>query len=60
MQAVGRVIRSEKDRGIALLIDDRYLSKTYSDLFADKWSHYRVVTSVQDVKEEVDNFWNKK
>ena len=60
MQAVGRVIRSEKDRGVALLIDDRYLSKTYQDLFKDKWSHYKVVTSTEDVKDEVENFWNKK
>ena len=60
MQAVGRVIRSEKDRGVALLIDDRYLSKTYQDLFKDKWSHYKVVTSTKDVKDEVENFWNKK
>lgn len=60
MQAVGRVIRSEKDRGVALLIDDRYLSNTYQDLFANEWPHYKVVTSIQDVKEEVDNFWNKK
>jgi Rad3-related DNA helicase len=29
MQAVGRVIRSEKDRGLALLIDDRYLESRY-------------------------------
>lgn len=60
MQAVGRVIRSEKDRGVALLIDDRFLSKTYQDLFANEWSHYKVVTSTKDVKEEVDNFWKKK
>ena len=60
MQAVGRVIRSEKDRGVALLIDDRYLSKTYQDLFMDKWSHYKVVTSTKDVKDEVENFWKKK
>ena len=60
MQAVGRVIRSESDRGVALLIDDRYLSKTYKDLFSDKWSHYKVVTSIKDVQEEVENFWNKK
>lgn len=60
LQAVGRVIRSEKDRGIALLIDDRYLSRTYIDLFANEWSNYKVVTSVEDVTKEVDNFWKKK
>ena len=60
MQAVGRVIRSESDRGVALLIDDRYLSKTYQDLFTNEWPNYKVVTSTKDVKEEVENFWNKK
>lgn len=60
LQAVGRVIRSEKDKGIALLIDDRYLSKPYIDLFQNEWPHYRVVTSPEDVTKEVDNFWNKK
>ena len=60
MQAVGRVIRSETDRGVALLIDDRYLSRPYKDVFEDKWSHYKVVTSIKDVQEEIDNFWNNK
>ena len=60
MQAVGRVIRSEKDRGVALLIDDRYLSKTYNDLFSEQWPQYKVATSIEDVKVEVENFWKKK
>ena len=60
MQAVGRVIRSESDRGVALLIDDRYLTKTYIDLFRNEWPQYKVVTSLKDVKEEVANFWNRK
>ena len=60
MQAVGRVIRSEADRGVALLIDDRYLSNTYHDLFDDLWPHYKVVTSTKDIKKEVEDFWKKK
>ena len=60
MQAVGRVIRSEKDRGIALLIDDRYLSKPYKSLFEETWPQYKVVTSIKDVKVEVENFWKSK
>lgn len=60
LQAVGRVIRSENDRGVALLIDDRYLTRTYIDLFANEWSNYRVVTSKEDITKEVENFWNKK
>ena len=60
MQAVGRVIRSESDRGVALLIDDRYLTETYHDLFKSTYSHYEVVTSKEDVKNQVENFWKLK
>lgn len=37
MQAVGRVIRTEEDRGRVLLIDDRYLNYTYSSLLPKEW-----------------------
>ena len=60
MQAVGRVIRSESDRGVALLIDDRYLTETYHDLFKNIYSNYEVVTSKKDVKNQVENFWEIK
>ena len=60
MQALGRVIRSEKDRGVALLIDDRYLTEDYHDLFKNTYSHYEVVTSKEDIKEQVENFWSNK
>ena len=38
MQAVGRVIRTEEDKGRILLIDDRYLSRTYSELLPSQWN----------------------
>ena len=60
MQALGRVIRSETDRGVALLIDDRYLTKQYNDIFRGIYSDYEVVTSKEDIKEQVENFWSNK
>lgn len=57
MQAVGRVIRSEDDYGVALLIDDRYLNKTYSDLFSYHYRGYHVVYSKEDIKKELKKFW---
>ena len=57
MQAVGRVIRGDNDRGVALLIDDRYLTKSYRDLFRQEWADYSVITSKEDLKEECENFW---
>ena len=59
MQAVGRVIRSEKDRGMALLIDDRFLNSRYRDLFKHEWSHYDVVISPDDMAESISSFWKK-
>ena len=38
MQAVGRVIRTEEDKGRLLLIDDRYLSRAYSELLPSQWN----------------------
>ena len=60
MQALGRVIRSETDRGVALLIDDRYLTKPYQVIFKNMYSNYEVVTSKEDIKEQVENFWSNK
>ncbi|MBE6049212.1 MAG: ATP-dependent DNA helicase [Clostridium sp.] len=37
MQAGGRVIRSESDKGNILLIDDRYLNKQYYELLPGEW-----------------------
>lgn len=59
MQAVGRVIRSEKDRGMALLIDDRFLNTRYRDLFKHEWSHYDVVISLEDMTNSIESFWKK-
>jgi Rad3-related DNA helicase len=33
MQAAGRVIRTEYDKGFVLLLDDRFLHKRYIDQF---------------------------
>ncbi|MFC5450540.1 ATP-dependent DNA helicase [Paenibacillus aestuarii] len=43
-QAGGRLIRSETDRGVLLLIDDRYLQPQYQRLLPEEWRHYKVIT----------------
>lgn len=37
LQAGGRLIRSEHDRGVLMLIDDRYLEPRYSRLLPEEW-----------------------
>lgn len=43
LQAGGRLIRSEHDRGSLLLIDDRYLQPPYNRLLPQEWLDYRVL-----------------
>jgi len=43
LQAAGRVIRTENDKGIILLIDDRFNTKKYRDLFPAHWSNIHVI-----------------
>ena len=57
LQAAGRVIRSEEDRGVVLLLDDRYAQATYRELLPE---HYRVRTlrAAGDIGEAVRAFWS--
>lgn len=57
MQGVGRVIRSEKDRGVILLIDTRFAQYSYKNLFPKHWSKARLVKSVGELDENLSEFW---
>lgn len=43
LQAGGRLIRSEQDRGSLLLIDDRYLQPQYKRLLPEEWKTYTLL-----------------
>ena len=57
LQAAGRVIRREQDRGIVVLIDDRYGSPEYVRLFPPHWSELRFVGDVAALRELARKFW---
>ena len=57
LQAVGRVIRSERDRGIALLIDTRFAEPRYRRLFPEWWKPQLVRTDM-GIGEAVRHFWH--
>ena len=59
MQAVGRLIRSETDKGVALLIDERYMWNDYRILFKKEWDNYEVVYSESDIKSSLQKFFKK-
>ncbi len=59
LQAVGRLIRTESDRGMALLIDERYRQHRYKQLFPDWWQP-TVVRSTHDMIDAQEEFWTAK
>ena len=59
MQALGRVIRSENDRGAVLLIDERYLLNEYRDLFKAEWREYEVAFNKDEITAITKDFFKK-
>ena len=57
LQAVGRVIRTETDRGIAVLIDDRYSEAKYRTLFPDAWKGIKFAGNPASLAEIARRFW---
>lgn len=58
LQSSGRVIRTEKDKGAILLLDERFLTKQYTGLFPREWFPYEIVT-VDSMQERLQNFWQE-
>jgi DNA excision repair protein ERCC-2 len=60
MQAVGRVIRTEKDRGVVLLIDERFSETTYRRLFPPEWQPQRIGGNINNMEALLNDFWESK
>jgi DNA excision repair protein ERCC-2 len=58
LQAVGRVIRSETDHGVVLLIDARFDELRYRRLFPPWWKFVKVRNS-DALRETVAGFWKR-
>jgi DNA excision repair protein ERCC-2 len=57
LQATGRVIRTEADRGIIVLIDERFTHARYRHLFPSHWRGFQVVKNISEIKEKLACFW---
>ncbi len=57
LQAVGRLIRTETDRGMALLIDERYRQHRYRELFPAWWQPH-MVRSLEEMIDHQEAFWS--
>jgi DNA excision repair protein ERCC-2 len=57
-QATGRVIRTETDRGIIVLIDDRFTHARYRHLFPAHWRGVQVVQNPGELDDKLRRFWS--
>ena len=59
LQAAGRVIRTVDDRGVILLLDDRFTRREYESLFPKEWER-RSSCTVESVSGYLDAFWEQR
>jgi DNA excision repair protein ERCC-2 len=57
-KASGRVIRTENDRGVVLLVDQRYATHRYRSLLPVEWEPIKVRDQEQ-FAEDLQRFWNQ-
>lgn len=59
LQAAGRLIRSERDRGVVLLVDSRFSRRDYRALFPVHWSGARRIYSTEELRKSLEEFWRQ-
>ena len=57
MQAAGRVIRTENDRGVAVLVDDRLKDPAYRKMFPTSWRHLKYAGDRAALSALITRFW---
>ena len=60
LQAAGRVIRSEEDKGVILFIDSRYRQDVYKDVFDELYPDRKSSNSPSMVHDLCRKFWEDK
>ena len=56
LQAAGRVIRTDEDRGVILLLDERFAGRDYQRLFPREWEEHSYCR-LDSVSGYLDSFW---
>lgn len=57
IQAAGRVIRTMSDRGIVLLLDQRYTNPHYRKLLPTNWKERKIIRTTQEITQLAEKFW---
>lgn len=56
LQSAGRVIRTERDKGIILLLDDRFQDQRYREIFPREWAGVHTC-SIPTLQHQLEEFW---
>jgi DNA excision repair protein ERCC-2 len=59
IQAAGRVIRTEHDRGIILLLDDRFDSDLYQKIIPEEWIPHTKLSTLKELETTLIDFKKK-
>ena len=60
IQAAGRVIRSETDKGIIVFIDDRFAQYKYRNIIKKQYKNNEYVTNGKQIDYLLEHFWKNK
>ena len=60
LQAAGRVIRSEEDRGVVVLIDNRFAEPVYRELMPSFWHGLKYAGDLPALTRRLTQFWHPK
>lgn len=60
IQAAGRVIRSEKDRGVIVLMDNRFIQPSFAKSMPQDWFESDPREAVSErILQDISNFWSQ-
>ena len=58
LQSAGRVIRTDQDKGVITLLDDRFMDRQCQEVFPREWSDFQICNS-ENIEEKIAQFWTE-
>lgn len=58
LQAAGRVVRTPQDKGVVLLLDDRFAQPDTARLFPPHWQHIQYLPGTAALETALAAFWD--
>lgn len=59
MQSAGRVIRSVTDKGVVVLMDERFNQYQYKQLFPNEWENPQIIRHSDEIGQFISDFWRE-